>query len=303
MKRILLWLSFLSLLASCHKNDIAVINDPAKKPNVSPVPAGFIQKILLEQFTSSNCGVCIAADTLRDYLVAAYPDRFYPVVFHVNDILADTTTTNPLTGINSVDSSFNPSGAYPSGMINRQAAGLADLSPANWSSRTAAVYGYIPNCGVAIDATINRGIYQDVEVHVGFSGDMPGDYRLHVYLIRSITQSSDSAYDQYNDFSMYGPSPDSTSSLYNLPYKINRYKHKYAVVRVMTEHGIDGDPIPVSLAHSGGEYIKTYTLSASLVDPQNLYVIAFVDKYATTADGHRMENVQKVLLGEAKDWN
>ena len=101
------------------KNDAPEIADPANAPDISAVPARFDQKMLLEEFTSSLCGQCPKSHLLRDSLRTQYANRFYSVAMHSADFMIDSSITSFITGKNFVDSLFNPSGIYPSGIINR----------------------------------------------------------------------------------------------------------------------------------------------------------------------------------------
>lgn len=292
-----------SLFAGCTKNDIPEIADPANKPDISAVPTSFSQKMLLEEFTSSLCGQCPKAHLLRDSLLLTYPNRFYSVAIHIADMMVDSGITSSVTGRNEIDSLFNPSGVYPSGLINRQESGVADLIPDYWGQKLNALLGAVPRCGLAIDAQTINGSTLQLAVHTGFSDNLYGDYRLHVYLVQGTVQSNDSLYAQLNDFSLEGLTPDSTSSLYLQNDTIRNYAHRYVLKRVISDNGLAGDVIPQVLATRGNEYIRTYNVNLTGINTSGAFIIAFVDKYGDTGTTHRIENVQRVAVGEAKDWN
>ncbi len=285
------------------KNDAPEIADPANAPDISAVPARFDQKMLLEEFTSSLCGQCPKAHLLRDSLITQYADRFYFVDIHSLDIMIDSSITNFTTGQNYIDSLFNSSGIYPSGMINRQVSGTSDLIPDFWGQKLTSLYGAIPRCGLAIDAKNISGNRLSLSVHTGFSDAMFGDYRVHVYLVQNVIRTNDSLYSQLNDYSQQGLTPDSTSSLFLQNDTIRNYSHKYVLHRIISDNGLAGDPIPQSLMTRGNDFVKTYTVDLSGISSSSYSIIAFVDKFGDTGLNHRIENVQKVQVGEAKDWN
>lgn len=290
------------VFAGCN-NEAPEIADPANAPDISAVPSRFDQKMLLEEFTSSLCGQCPKSHLLRDSLLTQYAGRFYSVSIHLSDFMIDSSITSFTSGKNYIDSLFNPTGIYPSGMINRQAASAADLIPDFWGQKLTSLNGAVPRCGLAIDAKEISGNNLTLSVHTGFSASMFGDYRVHVYLVRNEIRTNDPLYAQLNDFSMEGLTPDSTSSLYLLNDTVRNYSHKYVFKRIISDNGIAGDPIPPSLMFRGNDFVKTYTVDLTGISSSSCSIIAFVDKYGDSGTNHRIENVQKVQVGEAKDWN
>jgi len=302
MKYGLVFIFILFLFAGCRK-DSPQIQDPKDAPPISAVPSSFNQKILIEEFTSFYCGQCPRAQLVSDALIAANPDRVYAVRIHLNDLLICQDITDTFSGINYLDTLYNYSGISPAGMVNRYDQQTSDLISDNWTSKVNSMIGNIPRCGLAIDASTLTGSTLHLAVHTGFSETLAGDFRLHVYLIRDVFQSNDSSYDQFNDFSISGPTPDSTISLYNLPYEIHPAAHKYVLLKVITSHGVAGDVIPESSMHAGSDFIKSYDVNMSGINPAGASIIAFVDKFGSNAGGHRIENVQKVSVGSTKNWN
>src|SRR5207248_8549897 len=112
--------------------------------------------------------------------------------------------------------------------------------------------------GVALEAenVVNNNLR--LTVHVGFCAQMFGEYRIHVYIIQNQINSLDPLYDQMNDFSMNGITPDSTLSLYALDDTIHNYFHKYNLVKVATPAGVEGDPIPLTAMVPGNDYTVNY---------------------------------------------
>ncbi len=290
-------------LLSCSKNDVAEIDDPAQASDISLVPDRFDQKILLESYTSSFCGVCPENDMLKDSLVTENTGRVYTVSIHLNDLLVDITSMNSSTGVNFMDSLFNPTSLYPAGSINRKISGSSDLSPTNWRANINSSLGTIPRCGLAIDAKGLTGNTLKVEVHTGFSATLSGEYRLHAYLIRSVFRSADSAYAQLNDLDSLGITPDSNSVFYHRGTLLYNYDYKNVLVKVINDNGPSGDIIPAGSMFRSNDFVKTFTVDLTGISTAGLQVIVFVDKYGTDGTSHRIENVQRVNVGEAKDWN
>ncbi len=303
MKSRYLIIALFSILASCSENSQEIPN-PGNAPDVSDVPTVFKQKILIEEYTQLSCGQCPKAHYLVDSLIKLWPDRVYAVNIHVNDTLESTALINPTTGVNALDSMFNINSVYPGGPINRVISAPIDFSSDFWVSSVQAKIGQVPSCGLAIEASeITTANKLNIIVHTGFSEDLFGDYRLHGYIVQSTYISNDSTYDQLNDFSFEGISPDTTLPFYAMNDTIHRYNHKYLLKKIIANNGIVGDQIPQAIMTRGNQYIKNYTVDLSGIDAGNSFIIFFVDKYGTTSTTHWIENVQQVGIGSTKDWN
>lgn len=296
-----MFLSVIVLFSSCSK-DVPTIADPNYAPPVSAVPSHFEQKIIIEQFTSASCGDCPKANLNLDSLVRFNPNRVFGLSFHVNDVMTDTAI---LTANGKIyhDSLFNPTGIYPSGMINRHLNSFSDISPDQWASHVQTELGHVPSCGLALEAKTIEGNTLKLTVHVGFSETMVGQYNLHAYVVENQVISNDSIYDQMNNFSINGTTPDSLLSLYSLDDTIHRYAHKYVFRKIITPDGVAGDPIPESMMRRGNDYTVIYDLDLTGINTANSGIIVFVDKFAPILTGHWIENVQSVSFGEIKDWN
>ncbi len=303
MKRRNLIIALLLLLASCSKNSQEIPN-PGSAPDISAVPAVFKQKILIEEYTQISCGQCPKAQYYIDSLMKLWPDRVYAANIHVGDLLEAPSVVNTITGINLLDSMFNTNSIYPGGPINRIISSPIDFSVDYWVTSVQAKIGQIPSCGLAIQANeITSANKLNLIVHTGFSANLFGDYRLHGYVVERSFTSTDSLYDQMNDFSFEGISPDTTLPFYALNDTIHLYNHKYTLKKIIANNGLLGDQIPQGIMTRGSEYIKNYTVDLTGINSGNSYVIFFVDKYGTTSSSHWIENVQQVGIGSTKDWN
>ena len=297
-----LFLLLVLFLNSCSKNPPAIPN-PANAPDVSAVPADFEQKIVIENFTQTTCGQCPKASLILDSLIRFNPDRVYGASIHISDVLADTLSNSIFTGQNYYDSLFNSSGIYPSGMVNRVGTSVSDFSPDQWASKVFTSMGRTPSCGIAIEAKDIHDNKLSLTVHVGFSAALAGDYRIHTYLMEDNVYSNNPSYDQLNDFSINGSTPDTLLSLYNLDDTIHLYHHNNVFRRVVSPGGFTGTPIPQSAMVSGNDYVINFEVDISGINLEYGSILVFVDKYALSPYGHWIENVQSVPLGESKDWN
>jgi len=302
MKRILLFLLAAGLVVSCKKDNQLTEDATAAIPEV---PATFGQNVLIEQFTSTFNGRCPVTDFQLDSLMALAPDRIVGVNIHVNDSLSAPQVTNATTGANLINDLYNPLGFIPAGMVNRNITSpLTDLFSSDIPIKAGVAIGYNPRCGLAIDATDAGGGYLTLSVHVGFSADMPGSYRLHVYLVENAFSSLDSIYDQFNDFSQFGgPTPDPNSTLYDLPYEINGYVHNHVLRKIISTGGLNGEAINSNLAVAGNDIVSSYNVNLSGYSVANCSIVAFVDKYGSTGTSHRVENVRSVKIGQVASWN
>jgi hypothetical protein len=301
MNRLIIISAFL-LLNACSKDSPEVPN-PADAPPVSAVPLSFKQKILIENFTQATCGQCPKANLILDSLIKYNAGKVYGASFHINDIMADSTLNSPTSGLNYFDSLFNTTGNYPAGMVNRVASSPADLSSGLWASSVMTALGRVPSCGVALEASTIDNNTLKLVVHVGFTAVLAGDYRIHIYIVENAVQSTSTLYDQMNDFSINGTTPDSLLPLYSLDDTIHVYNHKNVVRKVISSNGYDGSLIPQALMVKGNDYVVNYDIDLTGIKTGNSSVIVFVDKYAQNPYGHWIENVQSVPIGENKDWN
>lgn len=292
----------LLLLSACSKNPEA-IPDPADAPPVSAVPLYFKQKVLIENFTFTSCGDCPKADLILDSLINANPDRVYGATFHINDAMEDSSANLTFSGLNFYDSLFNSSGIYPSGTVNRVLSSSFDLSPDLWVTSVQSALGRSPSCGIAIEANDITNNELKLVIHAGFNATLAGDYRIHAFLVERKVQSTNSLFDQLNNFSANGSTPDPQSSLYALDDTIRLYSHNHVVRKVITPGGFNGTTIPQSQMVKGNDYVIRYNIDLTGINTGNSSILIFVDKYAQSPYGHWIENVQSVSIGETKDWN
>jgi hypothetical protein len=302
MRKLYFLLAIPLFLNSCS-DDVPEVANPATAAPVSAVPDHFIQKVMIESFTQTYCGQCPASHLLIDSLINYNPGRVYNISYHIEDAMTDNELVQSFSGRHYFDSLYNPSFIYPSGIINRNATNPANITPDYWIQGTFVELSKIPSCGIAIEAEQIEGSTLNLKVHVGFSAQMFGEYRIHTYLVNNVVQNSDPSFDQLNDFSSQGSTPDSLLPLYDLNDTIHMYNHKYVMRKVLTHTFLNGDPIPSSQMVKGNDFVTAYSVDLSGIDYSKASILVFVDKYGLTIAGHRVENVQLVPIGDSKDWN
>ncbi|MFM9052939.1 MAG: hypothetical protein ACKOKF_11585 [Bacteroidota bacterium] len=300
MNRSLLLIVLLLTILSCGKDTLDLSD--SFSPDIPAVPTSFGQNVLIEQFTQASNGQCPVTDSLLSYVRMISPDRICPVNIHVSDALCPAELTDTSTGGNVLNSFFNSSGSIPAGMMNRKVTDPTDLSPLNYESRLNSTLSLVPRCGVALDANDIRNGYLNLSVHVGYSADLPGAYRLHVYLVRKTYIPADSGLVQSNDFSQNGTTPLPGTTYYDLPDPVYFYRFPYVLEKVLTSSA-DGLVIPESSALKGKSYVKNLIVDMRGKNTDDYLIVAFVDKYGPTAGGHRVENARMVEVGNVSPWN
>ncbi len=286
--------------SSCKKEGTVTLPQPDTTKTITEVPASFTQKVLIEEFVCADSGNCPIADYYLNQSISQlnsqYADRVYGTTIHVADVMQDPELVVSIPTINSLDTMFNNTGSYPVGMANRNDPDPTNISWVNCATEVPGLLGQNPKCGLAIDAFRMNGNTLTLNVHAGFNIDVVGEYRLHVYLVETSVQSSDTLYDQANT------TTDPTCPYYSSPNPIPNYTHQNVLRKVISTVG-NGEGIPAANMRHGKQFVKNYTVNLSGFNWSNCSIIAFVDKYADYAGGHRIMNVQKVAVGFLKNWD
>jgi hypothetical protein len=189
-------------------------------------------------------------------------------------------------------------------MVNRDMSNPATgLSVPAYPGKISTTLGNAPRCGIAIDANDIVNGWLNLYVHVGLSSDLFGEYRLHVYLVEDLFQSTDSIYDQFNDFSQAGPTPLPGNPFFSLPYEINGYGHMRVLRKIINNGSYRGESLAGFDMSAGNEIVSNYRVDLSGLNSGSHTIIAFVDKYGPDGTTHRIENVQFVKVGQVVVWN
>ncbi len=287
------------IASSCKKEGTVNLTEPDTTKTITSVPVSFSQKVLIEEFVNADSGNCPTGDYyLNQYITTAnsqYVDQVYGTTIHVDDVMQvpELLTSSFL---NILDTMFNLSSTYPVAIANRNDPDPLNISWTNCVAEVPGLLGQNPKCGLAIDASQMNGNTLTLSVHAGFRIDVAGEYRLHVYLVEASVQSSDTLYDQVNT------TIDPACPYYSSPNPIHNYTHQNVLRKVISTVA-NGEVIPAANMRKGKQFIKNYTVNLSGFNWSNCSIIAFVDKYADYASGHRIMNVQKVAVGSLKNWD
>jgi len=303
MKKLSYLLLFVVIaFSSCSKKDGSTeLPQPSDNAIIGAVPSTFSQKVLIEEFTGAWCGYCPWGSYYFDKLDSTYPGKVIGTAIHVGDIMeAQELVVGGSTNV--LDQMFNQYG-YPGGIVNRNDPDPTNIPPNDWAAQVPGLIGQSPKCGLAIDALSINGNSLSLYVHAGFRTDVSGEYRLHVYMVEAtVKHSTDPDYAQHNYMSQTGTNPDPTSIFYNMPPTMPDWTHKNVLRKVITPVG-EGEVIPAADMKQGKELKIGYTVDLTGFNYSNCFIVAFVDKYATTAQGHRIMNVQKVKVGALQNWD
>jgi hypothetical protein len=304
-------------------NDLKVwvsnINGQADQLNSNDTVAGSIsilsavpnKKVLIEEFTGTNCGWCPDGQTkLFTIDTASATSNVIMASIHNNDKMSFAAGDTII--------SKNDNG-FPGAMIDRfyfPSYGKTVLDRLNWNTYLIQRQSMVVPVTILL-TSINynvstRQIYACV--YSTFVGDVKGDYRLNLYV---------------KENNVYGPINDMTdnnwnqhSYLYNIPtspyYQVgsvlsassnpttylmnaNEYKHQYVVDTIL--NGAYGWPIAAN-THTAGEIAGQcymYTLPSPIggefrYNPYNIYLIATISEYDAIKHQNTILNAVEIKL-------
>lgn len=288
------WISgmlfLLVALVSCSKDEDsapAPMQIPPPTAGISTAPATFTKKVLLEYHTAAFSGSCPDAEVKRDQVMNAYPGKVIPVAIHQSDAMQI-----PL--FMTLDATFGSNPAY--GMVNRSPSlNNVLLNRTQWLSNVTTAVGAAAKCGLAINSDVS-GTTANVEVQAAFRANLSGTHNITVYLVENNVTGTGSGYDQVNNYN-----DDTSSPYYHLGNPIIGFKHNYVVRKVLTANL--GDAIDASKLVADGLLKKTFVADITGLNSSELYIVAFINKTGTSSTTHEVLNVQKVKLGELKNWD
>lgn len=237
--------------------------------NEITVVAGYVQKVLVEDYTGTWCGYCPRlAYNLEQ--AEAQSDDVYGVGIHNGDVMVAENYEAVLSDAYGISS-------YPNGRINRTTA---------WNESVAQVLnsrGINPTLGLGLDTSLS-GTAITIDVKVGYVSDT-NDMKIVVYLVEDGLH-----YDQANYMNN-----DASSPWYGAGNPIPDFEHNNVLRKVFTD--VFGDTIPNGVA--GGEYTQTFNVEmpSNVEDDTKLQVIAFV-----VDDNGKAINAMRVDLGDSQDY-
>jgi hypothetical protein len=299
MKKLIYLVSIVALVVtSCSKKDGST-DLPHPSTEAEPtVPEHFSKKVLIEELTGAWCGYCPRGGYWFDKIDSTYEGKVIGVSIHVGDVMEDHELVTS-SGANMLDSGLFLNTGYPNGSVDRHAL----MDPTSWMSMFPLETSLYAKCGIAIDASSVSGNTLNLVVRTGFSQTLSSEYHLNVYIVEADVHSNiDHSYDQHNYYSQFSTSPDSAYPYYWYPDPIPDFHHKN-VLRKLVSAIPNGDRIPEADMVKGKSNKKTYTVNLAGLNTANCYIVAFVDKYGTDLSQHQIQNVQKVKIGQNKNWD
>jgi hypothetical protein len=284
------------LCAGCKKkedDDAAPSGGGNPAPQeVSPVPATFTQKVLLEEFTGTWCGYCPDGALRMEDIMTNNPGKAIGASIHDSD---------PMTiALNSyMNTTFDVNG-WPSAMINRIPKSGDPKAPMNrgyWASQTTLRLMDVAKCGLAMTSSVGTDSIT-VTVHAGFNEALTtGTYKLVVYVTENDVHGTGGTWPQHNYDNTTAGSP-----LFGLGDPITgAWYHQHVVRKILTANA--GDAIAASALVAGGEHVQTFKFAPGTWDVSKMHIVAFVAKIGTSLTTHQVLNVQEVAAGGFKNWD
>jgi hypothetical protein len=297
MKKLMFYAAAAGLLfTACQKEETpsadatpsGVRSSPTLTSNVSPVPATFLKKVLVEEFVTVTNGNVPQASDAVSRIAGNNPGRVYTVGMHVSGIMNHMHANKMYNGL----TPGTPS--VPSCVVSRiRNNGTIFMNPNSISAMVNSTLQQSVSCGLALQSSLS-GNSATVNVHCGFSASYTGSYRVNVYLVEDAVMSSNPSFSQAN-----AGNTDPNNAYYNMGNPINGYLHKNVLRRVTTSSF--GNTINPAVMVPGGKEVQTFRfdLPARYYSQSNYNVIAFI----TEANSNEVINVQVGRLGTTKDWN
>ncbi len=281
------------LFTACQKEESTAPELPsgskaATTVNVSPVPATFIKKVLVEELTSATNGDAPQSAYDLAGVTRTNPDRIIPVSMHINDIMANVQSNRLLSTF-----AFSLTNV-PCALISRFSyAGNSCIPSSLYNNAVSANLQKPVECGIAINSSISGRIAQ-VDVHTGFANTLNSTYKVHAYLVEDKISNANPAFYQANSYNNTPGSP-----FYNLGNPIRNYTYQNVVRKVISSPG--GDNVNPMAQVAGGSDVVTYKLDIPQKYNSNSkwYLVAFI----TDNTSNEVLNVQSAELGTLKDWN
>lgn len=300
MKKILFAASLCTaIFTACQKdNEISVTEtqkggSPPSPAAISPVPASFTQKALIEEITDAYNGKCPETSFQIGKEAGMNPNKVIAIALHQSDALTRTYSASNNAFYNQGNTPNTPSA-----MVSRFPKSGNLYSTANQvSSRLTSVLGQTASCGLAIETIMKTPNWAQVDVHAGFNQALSGQYNVTAMLVESSLIKQGAGYDQNNIYNTVQTSP-----FYMMGNPIQGYDHQNVVQKVLTADM--GDPIhPVNVVPFGSQVFNFQFDIPSYFDANELYIVAFINKVGSSPFDSQVMNVQKVQLGQTKDWD
>jgi hypothetical protein len=265
------------------------------------------KKVLVEEYTSTNCGWCPDGYTSLKSIVSTNTNVVAASI-HDNDNMSNASG-------NTLIADYAPT--FPSATIDQYyfpANSTVAIEKNNWSSFiTQRLAMKVPATISVTNFTYNPGTQQiDATVSSKFFGDVKGDYRLNLYIKENnvygpIADSlTDNQWNQYNNLYNISSSPYyQYGNIVNSNYLMSSlsYKHQYVINSMIDgAYGASGI-IPVNGSTKGQTYSKNYSFTLpSAIDGEfrynvdNIYLIGVLSEYNADTKSRTILNVAEVKL-------
>ncbi len=239
------------------------------------------KNVLIEQFTSTNCGDCPRGITAIDTVLAGNPDALH-IAYHVGDDpmalkRSDTLVSSfeAIEGSIAVDRGYYPSLGSNIGFILPRNTAFLEGKPIIDALR---ISKNIPTPAVVNINTVFHNPTRTLTCTISstFEAEVSGDYRVNAVIVEDSVIGG-SSFDQSNAMS-----GDSTIPIWgNEPEKISKFKHIHIAKIFLDEAGIFGVSDSVAYDTQIG---KRYTCTFTKVIPpdmnfRTLTAIGFLYEY------------------------
>ncbi|MCZ7556034.1 MAG: hypothetical protein M5R41_06495 [Bacteroidia bacterium] len=169
---------------------------------VSTVHAQSARQVLLEEFSTAQCGFCPDGDIIAAQIVKDHPSVIW--VTHHAGFGVDSMTAPGSATVASAFVNFAPSGVIDRTLFPLHVAPYANLGTirSKWDSLVTARLGDEQFCDIRITSTYYAEVGQiDCTLEVEFSRiPSPGDFRLNLFVIEDSIVGMGKGYDQVNYF-------------------------------------------------------------------------------------------------------
>ena len=297
MKKLLLLTASAGLFfASCQKDDQSNPGTaataglkPSPTSTVPVLPSSFVKKVLVEEFIGTSYPLVPEACRDLSILVQTGKDRVYSAGLHVGDVM----TTNQTNFVLAAMGNTNP--IIPCGLVNRHSLNNnLFLDSKDFAAAITNQLSQVVSCGLSISTTMNSKTAA-VTVNVGFTGNMPGTYKVITYLTEDKVINYSPSYYQMNGFNNNPSSP-----YFNAGNPIHGFQYYNAIRRTLSR--MNGDAVSQNLQTAGNIATFNYQIDMlqKLAPGSGVYMIESFIVDATTND---IINVQQCILGANKGWN
>lgn len=261
----------------------AVTSNNVNSTEISSLSAIADKNVLMEEFTTCQCGWCPAGHYISSQ-IEAQNSYFIPVNIHAGfgtDAMTITEASTLATAFANGAPTANVDRVYWPGEEE------VAISRNIWEDKTIERHAKITPASVSATSTYDNGTRSlTVNVTAKFFGPVYGNFRVNAYVVEDSVTGTGSGYNQSNYLS--GTNGFQAYPTYSLPDPIPGYIHRHVQRKALGGAWGSSAVVPATTA-DGGEYTKSYTLTLPVaVNADRCKVIAFVHEY--DADAHSGKN-------------